>query len=472
MAHQRARSPGSTVSGHDAMISARATRLWLIAYVLTASHASATVVEVPGVGASTIQQGLDVASAGDSVVVAPGVYTGFGNRDLDFNGKAITLMADGPAASVTIDCEYAGSAVRFQSDDHGPSIVSGFVITRAPEFAVLASGAGNVKVTECVFTENQGGACVVASDATLEVTGCVFEDNDTRGIFAEASAVIIRNSMFRGNRDANGAGGTFVYCELVAIEECVFSGNAATQRGGALYFDGSWNPGAVTGCTIVGNSAGEVCGGVYLHAGQSLAFERTILRDNCAPEPGVDLFLFDSDDLNSVSMTCCALSLAGICCEGQEIELIGAQVEEKPQFCDPMDCGTAPTSSGDYRLAPSSPCTAAASPCGEWVGANLGLCLPAGAPVANLQETHRIRVLPNPSRGAFSIETLSVLPRASELVIISANGRIARRVGVEAGESRWEWDGLLEDGRSAPNGVYFLSIPGVVSPSPSGVLQR
>ena len=53
----------------------------------------------------TIQEGIDAAVNGDTAIVLDGVYTGTGNRDLDFLGKAITLRsANGPAHCI-IDCE-------------------------------------------------------------------------------------------------------------------------------------------------------------------------------------------------------------------------------------------------------------------------------------------------------------------------------------------------------------------------------
>lgn len=40
-----------------------------------------------------IQLAIDFPEGGDTVIVFDGIYTGIGNRDIDFKGKAITVQS-------------------------------------------------------------------------------------------------------------------------------------------------------------------------------------------------------------------------------------------------------------------------------------------------------------------------------------------------------------------------------------------
>ncbi|MCJ7730094.1 MAG: hypothetical protein MUO27_09495, partial [Sedimentisphaerales bacterium] len=43
-----------------------------------------------------IQDGINSASLGDTVLIGPGIYSGIGNYDLDPNGKSVTIRGTNP----------------------------------------------------------------------------------------------------------------------------------------------------------------------------------------------------------------------------------------------------------------------------------------------------------------------------------------------------------------------------------------
>ena len=66
--------------------------------------AESNIVRVPA-DQPTIQAGLDAADNGDTVLVADGIYTSDGNRDIDFPCKNIVLKSENGPLTTIIDCE-------------------------------------------------------------------------------------------------------------------------------------------------------------------------------------------------------------------------------------------------------------------------------------------------------------------------------------------------------------------------------
>ena len=166
--------------------------------------------------ATTIQNVVDIAMAGATVVVNDGVYAPFGgNKPLNIQsvkGPATTMVDGGGAQR----CVYLA----------GGAALSGFRLTNGATW------------------DNGGG--VFCEAATTVVSNCVFVGNSASSHSGGgAFGGTLNNCIFTNN--VAYAGGAASYC---ALNNCVLIDNSA-EEGGAAYFC------SLNNCTLVGNTAGQ-----------------------------------------------------------------------------------------------------------------------------------------------------------------------------------------------------------------------
>ncbi len=232
---------------------------------------------VPG-DYTTIQAAIDAAAPGDIVEIADGTYTGPGNKDLDFGGKAITVRsASGDPALCIIDCEASGRGFYFHSDEGADSIVEGLTITNAWEYTgggVQCIIHSSPTLTNCIITANGvysvggGVGCWHGSNPTL--TDCTITGNATSsfggGVYCDGSSPTLINCTISGNQAQSSsihAGGGGIYCDdgsNPTLTNCTISGNQADWYGGGIHSINS-NP-TLVNCTITGGTA-NYGGGVH-----------------------------------------------------------------------------------------------------------------------------------------------------------------------------------------------------------------
>jgi len=81
----------------------------------------------------TIQAAIDESRDGDVIIVGPGIYTGDGNRNIDFRGKAITVRSLYPEDNAcmrqtVIDAQGQGLIARFVNDEGPQTVFAGFTL--------------------------------------------------------------------------------------------------------------------------------------------------------------------------------------------------------------------------------------------------------------------------------------------------------------------------------------------------------
>jgi len=340
---------------------------------------------------ATIQTAIDAARAGEAVVIAPGRHTGPGNRDLDLQGKAITVRSSDPCdptvvEATVIDCQGteadAHRAFVFNSQEGPDSIVAGLTIENGygPDAPILgfnsAGGAffclgssptitgcrimnnyaehqgggmyfedSNPTITNCLFSHNiaqsAGGIYNRHSDSLIE--DCTFLGNSTQGDYCYGGAIAnmvassptIRRCSFIENHSFGSAGAIHNYGSGTrpTIHNCIFRKNEAAY-GAGMYNDGS-NQTTVTNCTFNQNVARHG-GGAICHSDGETTVTNCILWDNSPTE------------------TCDPW--------GKRITYSNVQGGAPGQGNIDMDPCFADVDSGDYHLSAGSPCIDSGDP--------------------------------------------------------------------------------------------------------------
>jgi predicted outer membrane repeat protein len=255
------------------------TTVILLSCLMLAMPMKATIIHVPGT-VSTIQGGINLSNNGDTVQVAPGVYS----EQIRFYGKKILLASQYLTTSDTsfitqtiIDGGAGGSVVTFCNNEDSLSILNGFTVQNG--YASSGGGirifAASPRILNCRIVNNisyNSGGAINVIEGNLLLENVAILGNNTNGpgggIFCDwlDSYMRLTGCTISGNHAASG-GGIYItngYSWDIKMTDVLICDNSAGSGGGILFnevynFDNSPN---LSGVSIYNNSANEG-GGIF-----------------------------------------------------------------------------------------------------------------------------------------------------------------------------------------------------------------
>jgi len=391
-------------------------RTALLVLFAAVTNCSAGTINVP-VQSPTIQEAIELADSGDTILIAPGRYY----ERISFLGKAATvagwfLIYGDPslvAATVidgnpdTLGQADTGSVVRFVNEEGAGSILCGLTVQngagthRAGTGGVFYHGGGVLCVgsspiiEDCIIRQNSvsgtGGGLYMSEGSTPHLVNCTIEDNQCGMLGGALEAIysapilnhclIQRNSAvfpfgavagcdffystpaltdcrFIGNNAAVVIGGVSCYASPALLDHCVFIGNAANFAGGFYCYGAAPT---LINCAFVFNSAPNGAG---------------IYSELCAFNLGNSIVAFNQQGAGVVPMfesapdiTCTDIYgntggdwIGGIALQADQ----NGNLSADPLFCDALN--------GDFHVDWLSPCAPGQNSCASLIGALDAAC--------------------------------------------------------------------------------------------------
>ncbi len=290
----------------------------------------------------TLQDTINMAATGDTVIVAPGTYHFYYDNLTVVNEFIIIKSSHGPEQTI-LSGRGKEPVVRFTSGSK--AVLDGFTITGVP-------GLRGVDV--------QGGGIYCAPESAPVITNNIIKENNAvfgGGMYCDTlSAPVIENNQFVGNRASVSGGGVFSYRSSAIIRNNLFLNNIAANSGGAI---GSNRDTSRINNNVLWKNRAGFGGGISCDRAASIIANNTIVENTAEYGGGIvvekgsvrltNLILWHNkkDDmyLKQVGPSARpAHSLIG----DEAFRGMNGNISSDPGFVD--------MEKGDFHLSPGSPC--------------------------------------------------------------------------------------------------------------------
>jgi outer membrane protein assembly factor BamB len=263
---------------------------------------------------NNVQAAINDCNHGDTIIVLPGTYSGEGNHDIGFLGKAVTVRSVAPddpyiVAATVIDCNGYEHGFYFHSAEGLDTVLDGLTVEKA--LWGIECGQSSPLIRNCIIKDSYGCGVLlsetgaVISDCTITGTGSPGGDGGSGIAYAGGvTSPTVTGCTITNNHGWLGAGircGELMGQAPLKIQHCTIAGNTAMIYGGGVCAVNA----VIRDCAIWGNfvldgRGGGICG-VYDddlgHGGPSVS--NCQITDNFATSDGGGLF-YCPDVMNCV----------------------------------------------------------------------------------------------------------------------------------------------------------------------------
>ncbi|MDR1819935.1 MAG: DUF11 domain-containing protein [Methanobrevibacter sp.] len=280
---------------------------------------------------TTIQDAVNNASSGDTVIIPTGTYTGIGNRNININ-KNLTIVGEG---NVIIDGEGSSNRIFYSTSNGIRFNISNLNIKNtisSSNGAIYMSGSSSINVTNCNFTNTtssyyDGSAIYINkgsnSDKNNSVTDCNFINTHSTGSTTKGGAIFIYGTDGSGIDSVIGCnftntytgccgGAVYISSSNSMVSDCKFT-NATTTTSyingaGAIHLYDSNN--AVINNCIIENGGSYSMGGIGVDRCSNVVINNSVIRNNSVIDRvgGIGVGATGSSDSTNVTIANCNIT--------------------------------------------------------------------------------------------------------------------------------------------------------------------
>jgi len=253
----------------------------------------------------TIKNATGSVNVNGIVNIANGQYNGTNNTQITID-KNMTINGESQTGTII---NGTGTNWIFNINPGINLTLNNLAITNASG-GIL--NQGNLSVINCSFTNNfaeYSGGAIINYYGNLSVTDCSFLGNtandDGGAIHNYYGSLSVSDSSFTGNdasrNDASRGGAIYSQSGSVFVNGCSFTGNIASS-GGAIYNYGSGNTVSLINSSFTGNTATNLGGAIVFYGG-SVSVDGCSFTSNTAFSSGGAIFSGGSVSLINSSFT-------------------------------------------------------------------------------------------------------------------------------------------------------------------------